>query len=93
MENQQIQGKYIVEIIMVEVVLLPCFYCKVEHWPKEDYGRFYNGDSYIILHTYKEKDTEVCLSVALLSPAKPSACIIYNYIYSQYFCWNKLKKH
>jgi len=26
---------------------------KVKHWPKEDYGRFYNGDSYIVLNTYK----------------------------------------
>ena len=23
---------------------------KVENWPKEDYGKFYNGDSYIILN-------------------------------------------
>lgn len=30
---------------------------KVENWPKEDYGKFYNGDSYIILNTYKEPDT------------------------------------
>ncbi|XP_038061934.1 gelsolin-like protein 2 [Patiria miniata] len=29
---------------------------KVEHWPKEEYGKFFNGDSYIILNTYKEKD-------------------------------------
>lgn len=25
---------------------------KVKCWPKEDYGKFYNGDSYIILNTY-----------------------------------------
>ncbi|XP_022092741.1 gelsolin-like protein 2 [Acanthaster planci] len=31
---------------------------KVEHWPKEEYGKFFNGDSYIILNTYKEKDSE-----------------------------------
>jgi len=29
---------------------------KVTHWPKEDYGKFYNGDSYIILNTYKEDE-------------------------------------
>jgi len=27
---------------------------KVEKWPLEDYGKFYNGDSYIVLHTYKK---------------------------------------
>lgn len=27
---------------------------KVEQWPKEDYGEFFNGDSYIILNTYKK---------------------------------------
>lgn len=33
---------------------------QVTHWPKEDYGRFYNGDSYIILNTYKkDPSTEV----------------------------------
>ncbi|EDO43191.1 predicted protein [Nematostella vectensis] len=31
---------------------------KVEHWPKEDYGKFFNGDSYIVLNTYKEPSTE-----------------------------------
>ncbi|XP_048584452.1 gelsolin-like protein 2 [Nematostella vectensis] len=31
---------------------------KVEHWPKEDYGKFFNGDSYIVLNTYKEPGTE-----------------------------------
>ena len=34
---------------------------KVIHWPKEDYGSFYNGDSYIILNTYKETDSEALL--------------------------------
>lgn len=34
---------------------------KVTHWPKEQYGEFYNGDSYIILNTYKEQDTEELL--------------------------------
>lgn len=31
---------------------------KVEHWPKEDYGEFFSGDSYIILNTYKNPDEE-----------------------------------
>lgn len=34
---------------------------KVEHWPKEDYGKFYNGDSYIILNTYKDPDGDQLL--------------------------------
>jgi len=28
---------------------------KVVHWPKEHYGKFYTGDAYIVLHTYKEE--------------------------------------
>lgn len=32
---------------------------QVTHWAKDEYGKFYNGDSYIILNTYKEKDSEV----------------------------------
>lgn len=31
---------------------------KIEKWPKEDYGKFYSGDSYIILNTYKDEDEE-----------------------------------
>ncbi|KAJ8023049.1 Gelsolin-like protein 2 [Holothuria leucospilota] len=31
---------------------------KVVHWPKEDYGSFYNGDSYIVLNTYKKKESD-----------------------------------
>jgi len=27
---------------------------KVARWPKDQYGSFYSGDSYIILHTYKD---------------------------------------
>lgn len=34
------------------------FVFKVTHWPKEDYGKFYNGDSYIILNTYKDKESD-----------------------------------
>ncbi|WP_395241561.1 gelsolin family protein, partial [Salmonella sp. s51933] len=31
---------------------------KVAHWPKDDYGKFFSGDSYIILKTYKKPNTE-----------------------------------
>ncbi|NP_001191425.1 gelsolin [Aplysia californica] len=34
---------------------------KVQPWPKEDYGKFFEGDSYIILNTYKEQDTDQLL--------------------------------
>ncbi|XP_069141080.1 gelsolin-like protein 2 [Argopecten irradians] len=34
---------------------------KVTHWPKEDYGKFYDGDSYIILNTFKEDGGEELL--------------------------------
>ena len=27
---------------------------KIKPWPKEMYGSFYEGDSYVVLHTYKE---------------------------------------
>jgi len=29
---------------------------KIVAWPKERYGQFYSGDSYIVLHTYKKDD-------------------------------------
>nr|XP_022299451.1 gelsolin-like protein 2 [Crassostrea virginica]XP_022299452.1 gelsolin-like protein 2 [Crassostrea virginica]XP_022299453.1 gelsolin-like protein 2 [Crassostrea virginica]XP_022299454.1 gelsolin-like protein 2 [Crassostrea virginica]XP_022299455.1 gelsolin-like protein 2 [Crassostrea virginica] len=31
---------------------------EVTDWPVEDYGKFFTGDSYIILKTYKEGDSE-----------------------------------
>ncbi|XP_072165124.1 gelsolin-like protein 2 [Diadema setosum] len=31
---------------------------KVTHWDKDDYGKFYDGDSYIILNTYKNPGEE-----------------------------------
>lgn len=34
---------------------------EVKDWPKEDYGKFYNGDSYIVLNTYKEEGGEELL--------------------------------
>eukprot|EP00286_Rhodomonas_abbreviata_P027076 CAMPEP_0181301098 /NCGR_PEP_ID=MMETSP1101-20121128/7241_1 /TAXON_ID=46948 /ORGANISM="Rhodomonas abbreviata, Strain Caron Lab Isolate" /LENGTH=397 /DNA_ID=CAMNT_0023406377 /DNA_START=93 /DNA_END=1282 /DNA_ORIENTATION=- len=33
----------------------------VKRWPKEDYGQFYTGDSYIILNTYKDKEGDALL--------------------------------
>ena len=30
----------------------------IARWPKEDYGSFYTGDSYIVLNTYNPKDPE-----------------------------------
>jgi len=30
----------------------------VKPWPKDQYGTFYSGDSYILINTYKEKDDE-----------------------------------
>lgn len=34
---------------------------KVTDWPKEEYGNFFSGDSYIILNTYKEKESDELL--------------------------------
>jgi len=31
---------------------------KVESWIREDYGKFYSGDSYIVLNTYNEEDSD-----------------------------------
>jgi len=29
---------------------------QIKEWPKEKYGQFFDGDSYIVLHTYKKED-------------------------------------
>jgi len=31
---------------------------KVEKWPKDDYGKFYSGDSYIVMNTWKAEGSE-----------------------------------
>jgi gelsolin len=35
---------------------------KVVHWPKDQYGKFFSGDSYIILHTYKKTPDSAALA-------------------------------
>lgn len=37
------------------------YFFKVTDWPKEDYGKFFSGDSYIILNTYKDKESDEVL--------------------------------
>ena len=34
---------------------------KVVPWPKEEYGSFYEGDSYIVLHTHQDGDSDKIL--------------------------------
>ena len=44
-------------------------YFQVTDWPEDSYGEFYDGDSYIILNTYKEEDSDVSI-LQLLSMAE-----------------------
>ena len=46
------------------------------HWPKDQYGEFYNGDSYIILNTFKEPGNEV--NAALDTTVQHSPCTNYS---------------
>lgn len=87
MANCQIQG--IIHIwafpplfYFSSIVVLTIFYCvqilraQVTHWPKEDYGKFYNGDSYILLNTYKEEGSDVSASMLFtVGVADPSLCL------------------
>ena len=41
-------------------IFLP-FFRQVTHWDKEQYGEFFNGDSYIVLNTHKNKDSDELL--------------------------------
>uniref|UniRef100_K1PYK2 Severin n=1 Tax=Magallana gigas TaxID=29159 RepID=K1PYK2_MAGGI len=34
---------------------------KATSWPEEDYGTFFDGDSYIVLNTYKKEDSDALL--------------------------------
>jgi len=36
---------------------------KVKAWPKEEYGKFFSGDSYIILNTYKDEGDKLLYDV------------------------------
>ena len=47
------------KVKMVVITLYVFELClKVTHLPKEDYGKFFGGDSYIILNTYKDKESD-----------------------------------
>ena len=35
---------------------------QVVPWPKEQYGKFFSGDSYIVLNTYKKNPSHAALS-------------------------------
>lgn len=35
---------------------------EVVHWPQENYGSFFEGDSYIVLHSYKKTPDQEGLS-------------------------------
>lgn len=35
---------------------------QVKDWPRDNYGKFFTGDSYIILHTYKNPEEDVSFS-------------------------------
>ena len=37
----------------------------VKRWPREEYGRFYKGDSFIVMHTYKQSEDSEKLSYDL----------------------------
>lgn len=39
---------------------------QVTHWPQDEYGHFYDGDSYIILNTYKKPGSDVSYVLKLL---------------------------
>lgn len=30
----------------------------MRRWPREDHGSFFSGDSYIVLNTYKDKESD-----------------------------------
>ena len=60
LEDNKVQGKSSLTIGLLNLMSVNVSYtCQVTHWPKEDYGKFFNGDSYIILNTYKKPGSDV----------------------------------
>ncbi len=56
---------------------------QVTHWPKDDYGKFYDGDSYIVLNTYR-KDPSSPVSIQLYT-ALAIVCVI-NFVHNVSYC-------
>ena len=51
--------------VQVGKFFMVCIYLyQVTHWPKSDYGKFYDGDSYIILNTYKKDPTSEVMVIS-----------------------------
>lgn len=50
-KKKQISKATVLKLVWVNLV-------KVTDWPKEDAGKFFGGDSYIILNTYKDKESD-----------------------------------
>ncbi len=59
-----------------------CFFLslQVTHWPKADYGKFYDGDSYIILNTYRKDPSSPVSNV--------SGCIQFMLCHYQALSWD-----
>lgn len=52
---------------------------KVTHWPKKDYSKFYTGDSYIILNTYKKDPSSRVSDVGIVHHRDPALDVIPSY--------------
>ena len=53
---------------------------QVTHWQKNLHGKFFNGDSYIILNTYKEPGSDVSFSMAYPRSSLCMDACIYTYV-------------
>ncbi len=49
--------QYLIYYVHASDVYVPLL--QVTHWPADDYGKFFSGDSYILLNTYNEADSDV----------------------------------